>query len=269
MILKDRFILKDHDNNAVAPQQQRAHRKPASVGGYSARPRRRRRPMTPDSATSQCGRRTRRAAPGPEAPVRPEAAPPEVLRPKAAAPGRSTAASEQTRMACYRTATDLHAVNLLWCIRDSGIRDPGRDRGRLWKVQTLDRDSGDPGLPAGARLGRYSGCSHQGDATTPEKEARRVPPSAASVTACEYSGRPPDTNSHQPSLRPEQHKARSDFFGGGSSFNDGTTQTARKPGLSYLPERGICKTTQEEEEKGKLIRNNHLSAGLPQGEAPA
>ena len=39
----------------------------------------------------------------PEAPVRPEAAPLEVLRPK------STAASEQTRMACYRTATDSHA----------------------------------------------------------------------------------------------------------------------------------------------------------------
>ena len=28
------------------------------------------------------------------------------------------------------------------------------------------------------------------------------------VTACEYSGRPPNTNSHQPSLRPEQHTAR-------------------------------------------------------------
>jgi hypothetical protein len=26
MILKDHFILKDHDNNAVAPQQQRVHR---------------------------------------------------------------------------------------------------------------------------------------------------------------------------------------------------------------------------------------------------
>jgi len=33
--------------------------------------------------------------------VRPEAAPPDF--------GRSTAASEQTRMACYRTATDSHA----------------------------------------------------------------------------------------------------------------------------------------------------------------
>ena len=32
------------------------------------------------------------------------------------------------------------------------------------------------------------------------------------MTACEYSGRPPDTNSHQPSLRPEQHKARSELF---------------------------------------------------------
>ena len=39
--------------------------------------------------------------------MRPEAAPPEVLRPKAE--GRSAAASEQTRMACYRTATDSHA----------------------------------------------------------------------------------------------------------------------------------------------------------------
>jgi hypothetical protein len=38
--------------------------------------------------------------------VRSEAAPPEVLRPKAAL---STAESEQTRMACYRTATDSHA----------------------------------------------------------------------------------------------------------------------------------------------------------------
>jgi len=44
--------------------------------------------------------------------------------------------------------SDLHRW-WVWCIRDSGIRDPGRDRGRLWKVQTLDRDSGDPGLPAG------------------------------------------------------------------------------------------------------------------------
>ena len=32
------------------------------------------------------------------------------------------------------------------------------------------------------------------------------------MTACEYSGRPPDTNSHQPSLRPEQHTARSELF---------------------------------------------------------
>ena len=38
----------------------------------------------------------------PEAPVRPEAAPPEVLRPKAAAPLRAS-------MACYKTATDSHA----------------------------------------------------------------------------------------------------------------------------------------------------------------
>ena len=30
------------------------------------------------------------------------------------------------------------------------------------------------------------------------------------MTACEYSGRPPNTNSHQPSLRPEQHTARSE-----------------------------------------------------------
>jgi hypothetical protein len=43
------MILKDHDNNAVAPQQQRVHSKRASVGGYSARPRRRRSPMKPDS----------------------------------------------------------------------------------------------------------------------------------------------------------------------------------------------------------------------------
>jgi len=32
------------------------------------------------------------------------------------------------------------------------------------------------------------------------------------VTACEYSGRPPNTNSHQPSLRPEQHTARSELW---------------------------------------------------------
>ena len=31
------------------------------------------------------------------------------------------------------------------------------------------------------------------------------------MTACEYSGRPPDTNSHQPSLRPEQRTARSEL----------------------------------------------------------
>ncbi len=42
--------------------------------------------------------------------MRPEAAPQEVLRPSAAAPfGRSTAASEQTRTAYRRTATDSHA----------------------------------------------------------------------------------------------------------------------------------------------------------------
>jgi hypothetical protein len=57
-------------------------------------------------------------------------------------------------------------------VRDSGIRDPGRDRGRLWKVRTLDRDSGDPGLPAGAPLGRYSGCSH---GTQDQKSARHAP----------------------------------------------------------------------------------------------
>jgi hypothetical protein len=34
--------------------------------------------------------------------------------------------------------------------------------------------------------------------------------SEAGVTACEYSGRPPNTNSHQPSLRPEQPTARSE-----------------------------------------------------------
>ena len=32
------------------------------------------------------------------------------------------------------------------------------------------------------------------------------------MTACEYSGRPPNTNSHQPSLRPEQHTARSELL---------------------------------------------------------
>ncbi len=32
------------------------------------------------------------------------------------------------------------------------------------------------------------------------------------MTACEYSGRPPNTNSHQPSLRPEQHTARSELW---------------------------------------------------------
>ena len=31
------------------------------------------------------------------------------------------------------------------------------------------------------------------------------------MTACEYSGRPPDTNSQQPSLRPEQRTARSEL----------------------------------------------------------
>ncbi len=29
--------------------------------------------------------------------------------------------------------------------------------------------------------------------------------------SCEYSGRPPDTNSQQPSLRPEQRTARSEL----------------------------------------------------------
>ncbi len=41
-----KIILKDHS-------------KPASVGGYSARPRRRRRAVKPDSAARQCGRRPR------------------------------------------------------------------------------------------------------------------------------------------------------------------------------------------------------------------
>ena len=47
-------------------------------------------------------------------------------------------------------------------VMHQGLRDPGsrQGSGRLWKVQTLDRDSGDPGLPAGVPLGRYSGCSH-------------------------------------------------------------------------------------------------------------
>ena len=39
-------------------------------------------------------------------------------------------------------------------------------------VRTLDRDSGDPGLPAGAPLGRYSGCSH---GTQDQKSARHAP----------------------------------------------------------------------------------------------
>ena len=59
------------------------------------------------------------------------------------------------------------------------------------------------------------------------------------MTACEYSGRPPNTNSHQPSLRPEQHTARSEL---------------------------LSRTNQESRlgsPRGKRIRNNHLSAGLP------
>ncbi len=48
--------------------------------------------------------------------MRPEAgAPPEVLRPKAAAPlpchGATASASKQTRMACPRTATNSHAAS--------------------------------------------------------------------------------------------------------------------------------------------------------------
>jgi hypothetical protein len=58
--------------------------------------------MKPDSATPQCVRRTRRAAP--EAPVRPEAAPPEVLRPKAAAPLR---ASRRAWLATERRQTRM------------------------------------------------------------------------------------------------------------------------------------------------------------------
>jgi hypothetical protein len=83
------------------------HSKLASVqqvGGYSARSRRRRRPMKPDSATPPAvrpkdalsgaggaGAAGGRAARG------------------AAAEGRSTAASQQTRMAYYRMATGSHA----------------------------------------------------------------------------------------------------------------------------------------------------------------
>jgi hypothetical protein len=65
------------------------------------------------------------------------------------------------------------------------------------------------------------------------------------VTACEYSGRPPNTNSHQPSLRPEQHTARSEL---------------------------LSRTNQESRlgsPRGKRIRNNHLSAGLPPRGSPS
>ena len=55
--------------------------------------------------------------------MRPEAAPSEVLRPKAE--GRSAAASEQTRMACYRTATDSHAEK-----NGSGAGGAGAAEGR-------------------------------------------------------------------------------------------------------------------------------------------
>jgi hypothetical protein len=64
------------------------------------------------------------------------------------------------------------------------------------------------------------------------------------VTACEYSGRPPNTNSHQPSLRPEQHTARSELW----------TRTNQESRLAR--------------DQGKLIRNNHLSAGLTPGVSP-
>ena len=60
------------------------------------------------------------------------------------------------------------------------------------------------------------------------------------MTACEYSGRPPNTNSQQPSLRPEQHTARSE-----EQFR--TNQESRLGSRLFR----------------KRIRNNHLSAGLP------
>ncbi len=42
------------------------------------------------------------------------------------------------------------------------------------------------------------------------------------MTACEYSGRPPSTNSHQPSLRPEQHTARSELLPGTNQEQPGS-----------------------------------------------
>ena len=58
--------------------------------------------------------------------MRLEAALAAVLRPSAAAEGRSTAASEQTRMACYRTATDSHAEK-----SGSGAGGAGAAAGRV------------------------------------------------------------------------------------------------------------------------------------------
>jgi hypothetical protein len=59
--------------------------------------------------------------------VRPEAAPPEVLRPKAAASLRaSRRAWHHDAMACYRTATDSHAEK-----RCSGAGGAGAAAGRV------------------------------------------------------------------------------------------------------------------------------------------
>jgi len=66
------------------------------------------------------------------------------------------------------------------------------------------------------------------------------------VTACEYSGRPPNTNSHQPSLRPEQHTARSE------------EQTRTKPGIP------VTSDSPRENDLGRIIFQRAPPLGFAQ-----